>query len=1157
MYKNYTKTVCTPPGCVKKFLLVMKITTIILFVAFMQVSATGLAQKITLVQKDATVTQIFKEINKQTGYNIFWSDTQINGETKLSVNFKNTPLIDVLNKCLENSELTYSIEDKNVIIKHREPTFLEKIKDEAVKILAIPSEISGSVVDSTGKTLSGATIILKSTSYSANAFTNDKGEFDFKNVPQGSYTISITYVGYVKQEKPIEVTGKDVTFRFILFNSVSGLDQVRVIGYGTDSKRFSIGSVATVSASDIEKQPVSNPLLALQGLAPGLAVTSTSGIPGSQVLVQIRGQNTINATTGVLKPYDQPLIIIDGVPFATGNNNINQFASLLNAQGSQNTNLNPSAVGISPFNNIDPADIESISILKDADATSIYGSKGANGVILITTKKGKPGATTLDVNVNTSYNSVGRPVQLLNTAQYLQLRKDAFASDGITPSNNPSNFSAYAPDLTIYDQNKYTNWEKLIYGQNTNNTDVHASLSGGTVNNTFLISTGYNRSSYNYPGNFSDQRYSLHSSLHHNSINSKLTIDLITDFGFEQNNSAGFGGAQDVITSPNLPDLVSPSGSLNWNYQGVDLTSYQFYASLLQPTYLQNYNLNTSFHVGYKLLKDLTISANLGYNRNTTNENSQMPGTSQNPSFINRQANFSTNIAQTINIEPQINYNRNFGKGAFSALIGGTYRKNPTYSTYTTGTGYTNDNFLGSINGSTVTASDNISSYKYAAAFARLNYIYDNEFIIQLAGRRDGSSNFGPNHQFGNFGSVGAGWIFSEENLIKKSLPALSYGKISGSYGTTGSDGIAPYMYQSLFKAIQYVPTYQGIGPSYPANLYNPNYSWANKQLLNIGLDLGFFNNQLLFNATYYRNREGNQLTNYPLPAQVGISSVLGNLDATVQNQGLEFTASSTNVKTKNFSWSTNFNLSFNRNKLIAFPNLATSTYSTQYEIGQPTSTIYGYRYKDVNPTTGLFEFYKSDGTVVSNPNFQLASAGGDKVSIGNREIKYMGGFGNTLIYKQFTLYVFCQFASQNAPNYLYQLYNNQLGFMKNVPTAVLGNYWKAPGDVEQLQRLTSSYSTPFIAAAGTSAITSALNFVSSSGAYSDDTYLRVKTVSLAYQLPATLLGKLRIKGASVFVNGQNLLTFTNYKVGDPEQPGTFTSLPVQRVLAFGLNFKF
>lgn len=1154
MYRNPTGKPGVPNRLYLKILLIMRLTTVILIATMMQVSAAGFAQKITLKQNNASLESVMKEIRKQSGYDYYYDTKIISKSQKVNISVSDATVEQALENVLKGLPLSFEIEGKTISINKKGPSFLDKIADVVQSAFKFNQNVSGIVQDSMGRPLIGASVVLKGPK-NYYASTDNTGKFDFGSIPQGKYKLIATFVGYSPLEKSLVVENGDDKFGFVLILDLasSKLDEVQVIAYGTESKRFSVGSVSTVTAQDIERQPVNNPLLALQGQAPGLTITATSGIPGSQVLVQIRGQNTLNLnpTFNSSKPYDQPLFIIDGVPLASQNNNVNQFASLVASQSNAG-GINPTSAGISPFSNIDPADIESISILKDADATSIYGTQGSNGVILITTKKGKPGAAAFDLDINTGFNSVGRPVKLLNTQQYLQLRKDAYAADGVTPTSSPNNYLGYAPDLTIFDQNKYTNWQKIIYGENTINTDVHASLSGGSANNTFIISTGYNRSTYNYPGDFADQRYTLHNNLHHSSKNYRLSVDLTTDFGYGQNWAAGYGGGHDIIISPNYPDLLGPSGNLLWNYQGIDLTSNQFYASLQKTTNLQNYNLNTAFNITYKLLEGLTIGANVGYNRNDTDEKSVEPGAAQNPAYLNRQANFSDNTFQTINIEPQINYNKNIGKGFFSALIGSTYKKNTNNSTYITGQGYSNDNFLESINGApTVSAMDATSIYKYSAGFARLNYIYDSKYIINLTGRRDGSSNFGPGRQFGNFGSVGAGWIFSEEKIFKKSPSIFSYDKISGSYGTSGSDGIKAYQYQALYTSFpNYLPNFQGIRPSSPSNLYNPDYSWALKKSLNVALDLGFFKNRLLLNATFYKNREGNQLVNYPLPIQTGMQAVLGNLDATVQNKGFEFAINSTNIKTKDFSWRTNFNVSFNRNKLLAFPNLANSTYASVYEIDQPTSIIYGYKYKGINPQTGLFEFYRKDGTVTSNPAYGPASTGGDQVAIANQEVKYMGGLGNTFTYKQLSLFVFCQFSSRIAPNYLAEVYtNSQLGFQYNQPAAVLNNYWKAPGDVAELQRLASSY--------GSAAIGPALSFAQSSGIYADVTYLRVKTVSLSYQLPNALVKQVHIKGASVFANGQNLLTFTNYKVGDPETPGMFTSFPIQRIMAFGLNLKF
>ncbi|HEY0273975.1 MAG TPA: TonB-dependent receptor, partial [Chitinophaga sp.] len=618
----------------------------------------------------------------------------------------------------------------------------------------------------------------------------------------------------------------------------------------------------------------------------------------------------------------------------------------------------------------------------------------------------------------------------------------------------------------------------------------------------------------------------------------------------EKNNSRAFGGQ--TLLTPNTPDLLDPAGNLVWSYNGVDLSDYQFYAYLKQPTDLQNYNLNSALHFSYKILDGLSISANLGYNRNTTSEHSEDPLTAQsplNPPF--RSAAFAENAVQSINIEPQIDYNKTIGKSMLSALLGGTYKKNSGYGTNMRGYGYANDGLLGSINGAaTMDVSDQSSIYKYSAGFARLKYVYAQRYIVSLTGRRDGSSRFGPGKQFGNFGSLGAGWIFSEERAFRQAVRFMNYAKLSGSYGTSGSDGIAAYQYQSFWQPISYVNPFQGFRPGAPLNLYNPDFSWALKKSLNVALDLGFLDNHLLLNATYYRNREGNQLAQYPIPIHTGFPNVLENLPATVQNQGWEFSATSNNIKTENFSWSTNFNISFNRNKLLAFPNLASSSYSTKYVIGQPTSIIFGYRYKDVNPATGLFEFYDKDGQLTSSPDYRLVANGGDQVQIADREVRYMGAINNNLSYKHFSLSVFFQFSNQMAPSYLATLYgNNPLGIgTDNVPVQVLNHYWKKPGDKAPLQRLSTTYDSD--------ALESASDFIQSSGIYTKDIYLRLKTVSLSYALPDAFLKRVHVQSCSIYANAQNLLTFTNYKVGDPEQ-ANYGAFPLQRTVAMGLNLNF
>ncbi|WP_240663368.1 SusC/RagA family TonB-linked outer membrane protein [Mucilaginibacter limnophilus] len=1128
----------------------MKLTSLMLILALMQVSASTLAQKVTLSERNASLSTIFEQIRKQTGYDFAYTTATIEAAKPVTINVKNMELHDALKLVFNNQPLDYKIDYKSVSVTRKEPSFLQSLQERTAKLLKLPTDIRGSVTDSLGQPLIGANVSLTVKGLNYGAITNENGEFYFASVPANRYTLSITYVGFSKLEETLDVTGGEILLNLIMHTLPSALDQIQVIAYGTESKRFSVGSVYTVGADVIGKQPVTNPLLALQGQVPGLSVISTNGVPGSTTLVQLRGQNSLATDRLSFKPYDQPYFIVDGVPFSPQNVNISQLSNLANGQSFSGGLDQP--MGIGAFNNINPADIQSITILKDADATAIYGTKGAHGVVLITTKKGKAGKTVVDINVNSQVNAVARPIQLLNTEQYLELRKEAFKQDGITPNNDPNDYSGgFAPDLTIYDQNKYTNWQKIIQGNSTHNTDIHASVSGGSGGSTFIVSGGYTQSDYNYPGDFGDKRYTLHSALTTASANKKLNLTLIADYTYEQNNSAsGYGNG--VLLPPNTPDLIDGNGKLVWDYKGVPFYT-NFYAGLKQLSDLQSFNFNSSLNVSYEIIEGLKIGANVGYNRNTGNEHSINPSTAQNPTYINISAAFANTSAQNINIEPQINFNKSIGKGEFTALVGGTYQKTTTYSFQTQAYGYSNDAFLNSINGaSSLTPFDQAGLIKYVALFGRLKYVYDQKYIIEFSGRRDGSSNFGPGNQFGSFGSIGAGWIFSEAALFKKALPFISFGKLSGSYGTTGSDASSGYKFQALYSAFPYGNTtpFQGIKQNIPINLYNPDFKWATKRSINIALDLGFLNSRLSVNATYYRDREGDQLVEYPLASQAGFATVYENQPATVQNKGWEFTLTSINVKTTDFTWSSNFNISFNRNKLLAFPNLESSSYTNQYVIGQPTSVIFGYRYKGVNPESGLFEFYKADGTVTTTPDYRPVWKGGDQVIIANRETKFMGGFGNNFTYKQFSLYVFCQFSSSTQPNAISALYNNPPGFASNIPAYVLGKYWTGPGDTDAiLQRLASSYNSPYVNAA--------YRFIPSTGGYSNDTYLRVKTAALSYQLPQALIERVNIKGAGVFVNAQNLFTITNYKFGDPEQPGNFNIFPLQRIIAFGLNLKF
>lgn len=637
----------------------------------------------------------------------------------------------------------------------------------------------------------------------------------------------------------------------------------------------------------------------------------------------------------------------------------------------------------------------------------------------------------------------------------------------------------------------------------------------------------------------------MHSNLNYASLNNRFTVDFGFDYAYEQNNSAANTSLlTGILAPPNFPDLYTAEGNPAWRYKNYNAAQFvQYAAALKQPSQLNVYNMKNSMALGYRILDGLKLNVNLGYNRIVSNEDQRKPASTLNPQFTTvSESSFTDNTFETINIEPQLDYQRNFGGGVFNALLGGTYRKNNQSRIRLNGTGFTDEALLGSIaSAATITATDDYIPYKYTGIFARLGYVYNAKYIIQLSGRREGSSNFGAGRKFADFGAAGLGWIFSEENFFKGIKKIISYGKLSGSYGSTGTDNTLPYQYQTQLKAIDDYPEFQGTRPLFVQNLYNPDYGWDAKKSLNMGVDLGFFKDRVLMNVTYYRDRTASQLVQYTLPSQTGFSSVLANSPAVVQNKGLEFNFTSKNIISENFSWSTNFNISANRNKLIAFDGLAESAYAAFYTIGESVNIEKGYALKGVNPETGFFEFYKSDGSVTSDPAYGSASQGGDFQTIANTAPKFIGGLGNTFAYKGFSLYFQFQFQRKQQANYLRSVYTNtRPGSMYNQPIEILDR-WTGPGDIASIQKFTRSFNMP------------AYYFTTSTGAYSDGSYIRLRTAALSYELPAGFSKKLGISSGRFYVNGQNLFLLTNFEVGDPELTDIF-SFPIQRTINFGLT---
>ncbi|WP_205942758.1 SusC/RagA family TonB-linked outer membrane protein [Pedobacter psychroterrae] len=1116
----------------------------------MQVSASSFGQLINLNQRNAPLREVLREIRKQSGYDILSDTKAIMNNQKVTVVLNDASLEEALASTLNGLDLIYEITNKIVTIKKKEqPSMIDNI---IARFQAVNVDVTGIVTDSLGLALPGASVTLKGTK-TYHVLTDNSGKFKFSAIPTGTYKAIITYIGYQRMERTLDIAAGTPELRFMLLQATSELDQLQVIGYGTNTRRFSVGSVTTIDAAIIERQPVTNLLLALQGQVAGLVITPTNGAPGSVVKAQIRGQNSLARTPSrfAMKPLDEPLFIIDGVPFAPQNGSLGNLLTL--GLSSNQENVIPGN-GISAIGNINPADIESISVLRDADATSIYGSQGANGVILITTKKGKQGKPGLSITSNTGVNAVARPLEMMNSQQYLEMRRQSLLSSNviITPATNVNSY----PDLLVFDTvGRYTDWYDEFFNNSSGFTNVHASLSGGQQNSSFYLSGGYTTNSYNFPGDFADDRISLHSNYTYKSPNNKLTAQFGADYSYTKNTASSRPNVLNAMTmAPNFPALMDENGGLTWRYKSYGLSSFQQYSFLRQPANIQSHNLNDYLKVSFQVLPDLTLGTLVGYSRTNGSRYGARPLSVQEPGGLQSvaSATFDNTVFQTINIEPQADYKLVIGRGELSLLLGGTYKKSLSNSDLLSGSRYANDDLLGSINGAdpaTIRAFASNSIYKYVAGFGRINYIYDRKYIATFSGRRDGSSNFGPGKQFGNFASAGLGWIFSEEKGVMETLPFLSFGKLSANYGTTGSDGVAPYLYQPFYAIDGQYSSFQGVRAYTPSNLFNSGYSWSLKKSLNTTLELGFLDDKIVTNATWYRSRMSDQLVPYTLPAITGFTSVTGNFPAVVENSGVELSVRSTNLSSGNLRWTTSFNISFGNNKLIAFPKLDTSPYTTVYEIGKSTTIFQGYRFKGLNETTGLYEFYKKDGTATSSVNSNHISAGGDAQPLFDLDPKYTGGMDNTLTYKGFSLSIFMQFAEQMTKNYLGGLYSFGVpGRMENLPAIMYDKWWKNPGDKTEMQRLATSFGS--VSNVGTA-------FATSDAAYSNTYYVRLKTLAVSWSLPSQFIKVLGIRECRLNVNAQNLLTFTNYKLGDPESAGSIYNFPIQRTITGGLSINF
>jgi TonB-linked SusC/RagA family outer membrane protein len=1091
----------------------MKPLILLLMVACLQAPARGFGQTVSLSLNNAHLEKAFTEIKKQTGYSFVYTRAQLKNTLPVSCDLKNVELKEALDRCFRDQPLTYVVEGHYVVVQSKPAAAQPQTAESEAKT------INGRVITESGEALAGVSVITKKAN--KGTATNELGEFSLSGVSDSDVLV-ISSVGYYKEEVPV---GTQSFFLIRLRMAVSNLDETIVMAYGKTSRRFNTGSISKVSSTELERQPVTNPLLALEGRVPGLTITQSSGLNGAAVKVQLRGQNSI------LQGSD-PLYIIDGIPFAGGNKRLNQIDNATDE------------IGMSPFNLVNLDNIESIEILKDADATAIYGSRGANGVIIITTKKGTPGKTKLSADLNSGFSKVTRTMNLLNTRQYIQMRREAFANDGLLPSADPSD-AGYAPDILVWDSTRYTDLKKLLIGGRAHTTNARISLSGGTGNTQFLMGAAYQRQTTVFPTSLGDTKASANFSLNHQSTDKKLALRLQANYISDVNDL----NTTDLTSFINLPPnikLYDEAGKINWQENNVPFNSVLFRQNplaVLKTMYDGRFkNLISNIEIEYKILEGLNARVNLGYNTLQANERSAEPSTSIDPNSGDLpSANFASRIQSSWIAEPQIEYRKVRKFGTFTVLAGSTWQENRTDGIFTQAFNYSNDLLLGSVNGAgIVRTNNNFGQYRYTALFGRVTYNFKDRYILNLSGRRDGSSRFGPAHRFSNFGALGGAWIFVKESADLRKKQFISFGKIRSSYGVTGNDQIGDYKYLDTWAASS--NTYQGIPVTNPSALFNPDFSWERNRKMEIALDIGVLKNRIFLSGAYYRNRSNNQLINYTLPIQTGFNSVLKNLNALLENKGAEFEITTKNITSKNITWTTSINFTANRNKILAFPGLSSSSYSNTYFTGYSVSTRKLYHYLGVDPATGLYMFQDVDGNGTLDNN--------DRVSYVNTDPKFFGGISNSFQYKKLLITIFFEYIKQKGYDYLSN--NNAIftpGYgLVNQPVIVL-NRWQKPGDKSAVQKFTAS--------SASDAFSNMNDYLPLSDAnISDASFIRCKNISASYEIPSGISNSLRLEKCVVYLYAQNLFVITKYKGADPETQNMFVLPPLKTIVA-GLRITF
>ena len=1096
----------------------MKLLALLLLLS-LKVLAGVHAQAITLKVNNAKLTEVLAEIRKQTGFGLWYDDQLLKGSKPVSVQLNNIPLADALDKILENQPLTYSITDKTIVLKARPNNKTNALQSQS-------TYVSGKTVDEFGKPMQGVTIREKGVI--DRTFISAKEGLFYVNVSSTESTLIFSYVGYETRELKASKLGGDLTnlTPVAMKPDVGKLDEVQVQAYGTTTKRLSTGNTFTISKEEIEKNPSRNVLEIIKNQVPGLFVDKKSSEPGNRISTIIRGAQVFG--------YSEPLLIVDGAQFPLGKLSLDLYQNqhkpgerLLSANMFSSDEPTGFANGL---DFLDPSIIETIDVLKDAAATSIYGSRGAYGVIIITTKKGRSGNPRFNVNINTKLDIPGRLPEMLNTTQFLELQRETFRNSGTAITQQMPALNGTWPST------RYINWNDYFASQKPLNYNVNASYSGGFDNFTYYLAGNFQNDRTVNIGPGGTKRGGANMNL---AFNQGGKFDLALSALYSSNADNSINIAPQYNLPPNAPDMILPDGSYNWNDYG-GLKPYRNSMSALSQLFESKVNIfNTGLTLHYRPTRGIAVETRMSYNNTTARQLSAAPSTSNSPGASPSATTSSilTSGSKTITLDPNISYVSKLGYfGDLSVRAGFTLVNDFSYKTTVSGNQIISDAI---IQNPTFTDPQNIrvdyqtQPARYLGYFGQLNYIWNQKYILDLTARYDGSTKFGPGKRFGLFGSVSGAWIMSAEPWFSKALPFVSFGKLRASWGTQGGDGIPNYQYVPLLAKW---PAYLNQLTLFPQNLANPNLKWEKNTKSELGLDLNFLKGNLTTSFSYYRTNSGDQLQLLPLPTSTGFTSVAANIDATIRNTGLEAVIGTRIANDRSFSWNASLNFSIQRNKVIQLNNDLVNLLFN-YELGRSVQGKRVTNFVGINPQNGSPLFQEGNGIISEDlrksPVFDFSSATSLKIDR-NKYSKWVdispdffGALNNRFSYKDFSLGLSISFTKRMVENVLmYGL--DRISSSYNLSTLALDR-WSHPGQVTGIPSLRQTNDGPALS--------------STDYSIEDGSVIRLQNVDISWKLPQNLISKLGLKNASLQLMGNNLfIIWTPYRGIDPDSQGYGTA---------------